>query len=227
MATSMRRVASFSCSSPLYALLFDNSRNLGLSKIRVRYAKLFSSIHASRFKSTFNFQRVLMQGLTSPGTGKKILRGCFAGISMTSAIIYDPPIIAYAMDDYKIESSEGDITEDFNTAWALARKYQLPMVMLVMLLLGWRHPLITAINAVFFLFCTRPSPFSIYLLVEQLRRRDMHRDPSLLNTKMLYTRKIEVEDYKLVCYGKVEIRDRKLHLIGILGGWWIVHVSDI
>ncbi|KAJ1699174.1 hypothetical protein LUZ63_007686 [Rhynchospora breviuscula] len=228
MASSARRLAVFSRSSSFSTLLFNNSRAgyLGLFKIRPRCTELFTPIHALRFKSTFNFPKVLVQGITSPALRKGILKGC-AGLSFTSAIICQPPNIAYAMNDYTAESPGGDVKEDFNTAWAIARKYQLPLVMLAMLLLGWRHPIITAINAIFFLFCTRPSPYSIYLFVEHLRRRDMNKDQSLRNTKLLYTRKVEVEDYKLVCYGKVELRDRKLHLFGILGGWWIFHVSYI
>jgi hypothetical protein len=38
----------------------------------------------------------------------------------------------------------------------------------ILLLFGWRHPLITAINVVFFLFCIHSNPFSIYLVVKHI-----------------------------------------------------------
>lgn len=36
----------------------------------------------------------------------------------------------------------------------------------------------------------------------------------------MYAKKIEIEDYKLLCLARVEVGDQKFTLIGILGGWW-------
>lgn len=36
---------------------------------------------------------------------------------------------------------------------------------------------------------------------------------------------IKVEDYKILCFATVELRNTKLSMLGILGGWWVVHAS--
>ncbi|XP_020589576.1 uncharacterized protein LOC110030922 isoform X4 [Phalaenopsis equestris] len=41
----------------------------------------------------------------------------------------------------------------------------------------------------------------------------------------LYVKKVEVEDYKILCMARVELRDMKLDVIGILGGWWVFQTS--
>jgi hypothetical protein len=42
------------------------------------------------------------------------------------------------------------------------------------------------------------------------------------------TRNVDVQDYKFFSVGTVELPDgRVLHLIGMLGSWWIHHVSYV
>lgn len=36
----------------------------------------------------------------------------------------------------------------------------------------------------------------------------------------LYAKKVEVQDYKLLCLAKVELKEETISLVGILGGWW-------
>ncbi|KAJ4972738.1 hypothetical protein NE237_005912 [Protea cynaroides] len=36
---------------------------------------------------------------------------------------------------------------------------------------------------------------------------------------------MHVEDYKLFCLARIEIRDQKITLIGILGSWWVIQSS--
>lgn len=36
----------------------------------------------------------------------------------------------------------------------------------------------------------------------------------------LYAKKVEVQDYKLLCIARVELKNEKFTLVGILGGWW-------
>ncbi|MQL72591.1 hypothetical protein Taro_004916 [Colocasia esculenta] len=98
------------------------------------------------------------------------------------------------------------LKQDLDTMWELTKKFQLPAVLLWTVLFGWHHPIILAINVTLILFCTRPNPFSVYIFIEQF----------------LYVKKVEVEDYKLFCFAKVEVSDAKLRLIGILGSWWIL-----
>ncbi|KAI0529537.1 hypothetical protein KFK09_002089 [Dendrobium nobile] len=159
--------------------------------------------------------------------GQKLFVGSFLGLSVATGLIYQQINDIYAMDDNYagMEEPSGFLKDDLHAFWSLARKFQLPVVLLVTVLLGWRHPFALAINVALLLFCTRPNPFSIYMFVEQLRQREMHRDPSLQKTKFLYVKKVEVEDYKILCMARVELRDLKMNVIGILGGWWVFQTS--
>ncbi|PKA63907.1 hypothetical protein AXF42_Ash004917 [Apostasia shenzhenica] len=170
-------------------------------------------------------RRKIMQCLNL--SGLKILKGSFLGFSGATVLIYHHGSVVYAADDHysDIEEPSEFLKNDLYTFWSLARKFQLPLVLLITILLGWRHPVTLAVNVALLLFCTKPNPFSIYMFVEQLRQRDMRRDPSIQKMKYLYVRKIEVEDYKIMCVAKVELRKVKINVIGILGGWWIFQSS--
>lgn len=161
--------------------------------------------------------------------GKKLFVRSFLGFSVAAGSIYQQTNIIYALDDIyadmEVEEPSGFLKDDLHTFWSLARKFQLPVVLLITVLLGWRHPIALAINVAFLLFCTRPNPMSIYMFVEQLRQRDMGRDPSLRKAKFLYVKKVEVEDYKILCMARVEMRDLNMDVIGILGGWWVFQTS--
>ncbi|ONK81223.1 uncharacterized protein A4U43_C01F26690 [Asparagus officinalis] len=162
-------------------------------------------------------------------SGRKILSGSFFGLSAVAGVMYNQPVLAYSMDDNyaDVEGPSGFLKDDIHTFWSLARKFELPIVLLVTVFLGWRHPITLAVNIALLLFCTKPNPLSIYMFVEQLRRKDMHQDPSPLKTKFLYVKNVKVEDYKILCLAKVELRDVKLDVIGILGGWWVFQASRI
>ncbi|XP_073002126.1 uncharacterized protein [Typha latifolia] len=161
--------------------------------------------------------------------GKRFLTGSFLGISAAAGMTYRYSDFAYATDDHLADLVEPleYLKDELRTFWALTRKFQLPAVFLIMVFFGWRHPLTLAINVALLLFCTRPYPFSIYIFIEQLRQRDTQRHPRLGKPKFLYARKVELHDYKLLCLAEVELRDKKLYLVGILGGWWIFSVLRI
>lgn len=158
----------------------------------------------------------------------KLFSGSLFGFTAVAGMMNRQSHVTYAMDDFE-ESEElsGYLKDDLNAFWTLARKFQLPAVLLMTVLLGWRHPVTLVINIALLLFCTRPNPFSVYIFVEQLRQRDMRQDPRLHKTKFFYAKKVEVEDYKFLCLAKVELRDVRLKIIGLLGGWWVVHTSRI
>ncbi|KAG0498392.1 hypothetical protein HPP92_002679 [Vanilla planifolia] len=170
-------------------------------------------------------QRKISQGLNL--SGKKVLLGHFLGFPISSWLIAQQATVIYAVDNYYegMEETSGVLKDDLHSLWSLARKFQLPAVLFVTVLLGWRHPFVLFINVALLLFCTRPSPLSIYVFIEQLRQSDMRRDPSLRKTKFLYVKNVEIEDYRMFCLAKVELRDVKINVIGILGGWWIIHTT--
>lgn len=43
----------------------------------------------------------------------------------------------------------------------------------------------------------------------------------------LYAKKVEVDDYTVLCIAKVEIGDQKYTLLGILGGWWVFEMTSL
>ncbi|XP_072978840.1 uncharacterized protein [Typha angustifolia] len=217
------------------------SRSLEFLNIWPKSIEIFPVVHAPILKSMFSMQRLFVKSLYSSGVGRKqllvpllqlwfpqgkrFLTGSFLGISAAAGMTYCYSDSAYAMDE-PLEY----LKDELRTFWAFTRKFQLPAVFLIMVFFGWRHPLTLAINVALLLFCTRPYPFSIYIFIEQLlqlRQRDTHRHPRLGKPKFLYARKVELHDYKLLCLAEVELRDKKLYLVGILGGWWIFSVLRI
>ncbi|XP_072978839.1 uncharacterized protein [Typha angustifolia] len=221
------------------------SRSLEFLNIWPKSIEIFPVVHAPILKSMFSMQRLFVKSLYSSGVGRKqllvpllqlwfpqgkrFLTGSFLGISAAAGMTYCYSDSAYAMDDHLADLVEPleYLKDELRTFWAFTRKFQLPAVFLIMVFFGWRHPLTLAINVALLLFCTRPYPFSIYIFIEQLRQRDTHRHPRLGKPKFLYARKVELHDYKLLCLAEVELRDKKLYLVGILGGWWIFSVLRI
>ncbi|KAG1342874.1 hypothetical protein COCNU_05G011030 [Cocos nucifera] len=220
-------LASISPSNP--SLLLSKhpvSGRFGLSKVWPKCLRAVSPIHAPGSEPVFNFQRIIRQSFKP--SERKFLTGSLLGFTAVAGMMNHQSHVAYAMDDFEdIEEPSGYLNDDLNAFWTLARKFQLPAVLLMTVLLGWRHPVTLAINIALLLFCTRPSPFSVYIFIEQLRQRDMRRDPRLHKSKFFYAKKVEVEDYKFLCLAKVELRDVKLKIIGLLGGWWVIHNSRI
>ncbi|KAG6716048.1 hypothetical protein I3842_04G027800 [Carya illinoinensis] len=60
--------------------------------------------------------------------------------------------------------------------------------------------------------------FKLYML--QLCHQSMRKEPHLYRKKSLYAKNVEVQDYKLLCIARVELKEEKFTLVGILGGWW-------
>lgn len=172
-----------------------------------------------------NMRRTISQNLNI--SGKKLLVGSSFGLSAAAAMMYNKPV--YAMDDNfaEVSGASGYLKDDLHTFWSLARKFELPIVFLVMVMLGWKHPITLVINIALLLLCTKPSSSSIYLFIEELRKREMRQNPSPYRAKFLYVKNVEVEDYKVLCYARVNLRDAELDVIGILGGWWVVRSLSV
>ncbi|XP_043703324.1 uncharacterized protein LOC122653532 isoform X2 [Telopea speciosissima] len=150
---------------------------------------------------------------------------CFSGIKVCLGSMYVQgsfylwPRVAYAMDSEKntfaeedntdLSSAPGLLEDDPYSFLALARKFWLPAFLVLTVLAGWGHPIALTVKVILFLLSTNPSPLSVYLFVEQ----------------PFYAKKVDVEDYKLLCLARVEMRDQKITLIGILGNWWVLQSS--
>ncbi|KAK7316471.1 hypothetical protein VNO77_35529 [Canavalia gladiata] len=155
-------------------------------------------------------------------SGSYICSGSILGVSIASA-----PIIAHAMDAGDALVDDHDLQdlsveeENVHHLWKLARKFWLPVLFFLTLFTNLDDPLmILFIKLTLFLISTKPNPFSVYIFVDQLCQQSMSQETRFLKVKSLYARKVEVQDYKILCLAAVEVRDQKFTLIGILGTWW-------
>lgn len=225
LISPFRSSLSSSVSHSLPLARNEVSGKSGLVKSWPRHFEFVSPAYSSKFELISNTQRKIWQNLNF--TGRKIFAGSFLGLSAATALMCGQPVVAHAMDDHygDLGGPTGYLKDDLNTFWSLTRKFELPILLLVTVWLGWRHPITLVINIALLLLCTKPSPLSIYMFIEQLRERDMRKDPSPFKAKFLYVKNVKVDDYKVLCLAKVELRDVKLDVIGILGGWWVFQTS--
>uniref|UniRef100_A0A0A9D927 Uncharacterized protein n=1 Tax=Arundo donax TaxID=35708 RepID=A0A0A9D927_ARUDO len=118
------------------------------------------------------------------------------------------------------------LKNELSTMWPLVRKLQLPVGLMFLILSGWQNPIGLVINVLLLIYCSRPSRYSIYLFLQELHHREMHQNHAVRQEECVQTRKVDVEDYKFFSIGTVGLADgRVLHLIGMLGSWWIHRVS--
>ncbi|ONI19646.1 hypothetical protein PRUPE_3G289300 [Prunus persica] len=173
---------------------------------------------ASAYYCSLNMQRNSLQKFWF--SGGSILRfGSILGVSVFLGSISFLPNAAYAMDD---------VEEDQHAVWMFVRKIWLPFFFFVTMLAYWDDSVTLApfaLKLILFLLSTKPSPFSVYGFVDELCHRLKRGEPHLYN-KSLYASKVEVEDFQLLCLARVEVRDQKYTLVGILGGWWPLPTLD-
>lgn len=110
---------------------------------------------------------------------------------------------------------------------ALIWKLLVPFFLVLNLWLNWgqSHPFFLVAKVTLVFLTTKPFPSSVYLVVDRLRRQIMSQQPFLYRFKPPQAKAVEVEDYTFLCLARVEIKDEKLVLLGILGGWWILPLS--
>ncbi|KAF8704847.1 hypothetical protein HU200_031085 [Digitaria exilis] len=126
------------------------------------------------------------------------------------------------------KESPGSLKNELGSFWPLVRKLQLPMGLMFLIVTGWQYPLALVINLLLLIYCSRPSRYSIYLFLQELRHREMGHNHAKWKEELVHTRNVETKDYKFFSIGTVELPDgRVLHLIGMLGSWWIYRVSYV
>ncbi|GAV67938.1 hypothetical protein CFOL_v3_11441 [Cephalotus follicularis] len=160
--------------------------------------------------------------------------GSIIGVSIVVGSIIFFPCIAYAIDGHDIWVDDHHV--DFFSApymdenppaiWVFVRRFWLPVFFFLTVLFNWDHPIVLATKVILFLLSTKPSPLSVYIFVEQLRHQYIFQAPYFCMIKALYANKVEVQDYKLLCLARVEIGEQKFTLVGILGGWWVLPLSE-
>ncbi|XP_038903549.1 uncharacterized protein LOC120090109 [Benincasa hispida] len=161
----------------------------------------------------------------SPLIGSQFSKGTILGASVVFGSISLWPNASLAMDDRLMDAPQEDLdasdyVKSAKIFWELALRLWLPFLLCWTVLINLNHPILVVGKVVLFLVSTKPSPLSVYIFVEKLRSSSSQ-EPHLSNwKKCLFARKVEVEDYKLLCVAKVEMKHQKFTLVGILGGWW-------
>ncbi|CAK9161775.1 unnamed protein product [Ilex paraguariensis] len=114
------------------------------------------------------------------------------GVSFLVGSISLWPRVAYAMDGFDIwgDNHRDDLLaasgseEDPHTILTFARKLFVPVFLFATVFMNWGHPIILAAKVILILLGTKPSPFSVYLFIEQLRHEVLRQHPFLYKFKV-------------------------------------------
>ncbi|XP_073127655.1 uncharacterized protein [Henckelia pumila] len=154
--------------------------------------------------------------------------------ALGSIILWPPISYSYCLEgfhplaDYPQKiSTDSPSREKVDGIIALIRKLIVPFFLVLNLWLNWgqSHPFFLVAKVTLVFLTTKPFPSSVYLAVDRLRHQIMSQQPFLHRFKPPQAKTVEVEDYTFLCLARVEIKDKKLVLIGVLGGWWILPLS--
>ncbi|XP_073296087.1 uncharacterized protein [Primulina huaijiensis] len=142
------------------------------------------------------------------------------------------PRISYCLEGFhpladfpQTISTDSPSCEKVDGIIALIRKLLVPFFLILNLWLNWgqSHPVFLVAKVTLVFLTTKPYPSSVYLVVD--RHQIIGRQPFLYRFKPPQLKTVEVEDYTFLCLARVEMKDEKLVLIGVLGGWWILPLS--
>ncbi|KAI3768773.1 hypothetical protein L2E82_19606 [Cichorium intybus] len=164
--------------------------------------------------------------------GYEFSMGRLLGVSAVLGSFFLRPRFAHCIDGYGIsvdDHSVGESETDDNPHYFMifAKKLMVPIALLLIVWMNWNYPVALGVKVVLTLLSTKPSPFSVYVFIEQLQQQYRGQHPFLHKFKSLYAKKVEVDDYTVLCIAKVEIGDEKYTLLGILGGWWVFEITSL
>ncbi|CAL4951876.1 unnamed protein product [Urochloa decumbens] len=167
-------------------------------------------------------------GLRPQLSGTNLLKG-FATSTILGMTLHQGKVTAATREQSSkavTRPPQGSLKNELGSFWPLVRKLQLPIGLTFLILSGWQYPLGLVINILLLVYCSRPSRYSIYLFLQELRHREMGQNHAVWKEELVPTRNVDTQDYKFFSIGTVELPDgRVLHLIGVLGSWWIYRVS--
>ncbi|KZV19358.1 hypothetical protein F511_25093 [Dorcoceras hygrometricum] len=144
--------------------------------------------------------------------GNTVVCGVLGSIILSRPISYCLEGFHPLADYPQKVSTDSPLGSEIDGIMALVQKLIVPIFLIINLWLNWghSHPLFLLVKVTLVFLTTKPFPSSVHLVVD--------RPPK--------ARIVEVQDYTLLCLARVEIKDEKLMLIGILGGWWILPLSS-
>ncbi|CAH1420629.1 unnamed protein product [Lactuca virosa] len=168
--------------------------------------------------------------------GHEFSIGRLLGVSAVLGSFFLRPRLAHCVDGYASSVDDhnsmgmlGESESDDNPHYFMifAKKLMVPIALLLIVWMNWNYPVALGVKVVLTLLSTKPSPFSVYVFIEQLQQQYRGQHPFLHKFKSLYAKKVEVDDYTVLCIAKVEIGDQKYTLLGILGGWWVFEMTSL
>lgn len=202
-----------------------------LSRTRLMNIESYKYINVSRSRWQLNSK---LEGLVQRvyhSSGCRLPLGTLFGLSIAAGFLSSLPEYALAERDQPEKVLDQTITagkwdEGQSKILSWGRKLWIPMLLVMTVVMGWNYPVSLAVNIVFLLLSTKPTPSSIYLWVEEWRQQNLPLRHGFDWLKLGPALHVEVHDYKLLCLAQVTSINQKLTIIGILGEWWILHTSS-
>ncbi|KVH92832.1 uncharacterized protein LOC112515906 isoform X2 [Cynara cardunculus var. scolymus] len=167
--------------------------------------------------------------------GHEFSMGRLLGVSAVLGSFLLRPRFAHCMDGYASSADDHSMgmlgkseTDDNPHSFMIfAKKLMVPIALLLIVWMNWNYPVVLGVKVILTLLSTKPSPFSVYVFIEQLQQQYRGQHPFLHKFKSSYAKKVEVEDYTVFCIAKIEMGDQKYTLLGILGGWWVFELTSL
>ncbi|KAD4586638.1 hypothetical protein E3N88_24239 [Mikania micrantha] len=171
----------------------------------------------------------------SDTSGHESNMGRLLGVSAVLGSFLLQPRFAHCMDGFASSAhahsismlGESENDDNPHNFMIFAKKLMVPIALLFIVWMNWNYPIVLGVKVTLTLLSTKPSPFSVYVYIEQLQQQYRTRHPILHKLKSLYVKKVEVDDYTVLCIAKIEIGDQKYTLLGILGGWWVFELTSL
>lgn len=202
-----------------------------LSRTRLMNIESYKYINVSRSWWQLNSKLEGLGQRVYHSSGCKLPLDTLFGLSIAAGFLSSLPAYALAERDQPEKVLDQTITpgkweEGQSKILSWGRKLWIPMLLVMTVVMGWNYPVSLAVNIVFLLLSTKPTPSSIYLWVEEWRQQNLPLRHGFDWLKLGPALHVEVHDYKLLCLAQVTSINQKLTMIGILGEWWILHSSS-
>lgn len=85
-------------------------------------------------------------------------------------MILDVEEYASSVDDHSIGVLGRSETDDNpHNIMIFAKKLMVPIALLLIVWMNWNYPVVLAVKVVLTFLSTKPSPFSVYVFIEQVR----------------------------------------------------------
>ncbi|KAH9319032.1 hypothetical protein KI387_020801, partial [Taxus chinensis] len=162
--------------SPTFSSFVGSYQSLAKTRLANHWSSQYHN--ASRFRCHLNskLQDSVQHLCHCPGHNLH-LRKVF-GLSFVTGFLSCPPQYALAEADqwpkfWDQSVSSGTQDEGPPKFLLWARKLLIPMLLVMTVVMGWNYPTSLAINVLFILLSTKPTPSSIYLWVEEWRQQNL------------------------------------------------------